>query len=164
MRKLIIPCLLLLSLAGCSRQMIPVQSKTEHRTTERTIDSIAQIVPDSALIRALLECDSLGQVRIRDLYSENGRLVRLNMQLRDNLLELQARGESQHRVRETFRTDTLYKEVEVPVIVKEPVIQYRLRWWQKWLVWIGVFYLFRTGLKTALNWKQITFKNLLKLF
>lgn len=164
MKKLIIPCLLLLILAGCSRKMIPVQSQTEHRTTERTIDTVTQIIPDSALIRALLECDSLGRVRIRDLYSENGRLVQLNMQLRDNLLELQARGESQQRVRETVRTDTLYKEVEVPVIVKDQVVQYRLRWWQKWLVWIGVFYLARIGITTALNWKQITFKNLLKLF
>lgn len=164
MKTLNVIILSLLFVVGCSRSVIPVKSETDRRKTERIIDTVTKVVPDSALIRALLECDSLGQVHIRDLYTENGRLVKLNMELRDNLLRLRAQVESQERVREVIRTDTIYEYIEVPVVVKDPVVEYRLRWWQKWLLWIGVFYLVRIGVKVFLNWKQITFKNLLKIF
>ena len=102
MKTLTVIILSLLFVVGCSRSVIPVKSETDRRKTERIIDTVTKVVPDSALIRALLECDSLGQVHIRDLYTENGRLVKLNMELRDNLLRLRAQVESQERVREVI--------------------------------------------------------------
>lgn len=166
MKKLVILGLLFLVFSSCGRQVIPVKSETEHRSTERITDTVTRIVPDSALIRALLECDSMGRVHIRNLVTENGKLIRQNLSLHDNLLIVQARGQSQDRVREIIRTDTVYRNVEIPVIVKDTktITEYRLHWWQNWLAWAGVFYLVRTALRVAFNWKSITFKNLLKLF
>lgn len=166
MRKLIILFILLAALAGCSRAGVPIKSESDHRSSERITDTVTRIVPDSAMISALLECDSLGRVSIRELTTENGRLIRQNLSLRDNLLQVQAKGESQERVREIIRTDTVYVRQEVPVAVTETktVTINRLHWWQKWLVWLGIFYLARLALKLAFNWRSITFKNLLKLF
>ncbi len=163
MRRLLPLCFLLL-LSGCCRQAVPVQSIREHRSTERIVDTITRTIQDSALIQALLECDSLGQVWIRELTTENGRLLNQNLSLKDNLLRVKAQIEQEQRMRQEISADTVYLRIEVPVPVEKEKVVYRMRAWQKWLLWAGVFYLARLGLKLAINWKSLTLKTLLKLF
>ena len=161
MKKLLF-FLLLLIVSGCSRKVLPVASETMTVRTERIIDTVTHVVRDSSLIEALLECDSLGQVRIADLHAENSRLIQQNMYLHDNLLSVQAAVQSEERVRIETKADTarIYQEVPVPY----PKEVNRLHGWQKALLWIGLLYLVRTGVRIALNRKQITLKTLLKLF
>ncbi len=69
----------------------PGKIETDRRKTERIIDTVTKVVSTAPLIRAL-NATVWGQVHIRDLYTENGRLVKLNMELRDNLLRLRPKG------------------------------------------------------------------------
>lgn len=163
MKTIFVILLTLLLFAACSPKLIPVNSESAHHTTERVTDTVTKVVPDSATVRALLECDSLGRIRIASLLSENGRLLNLNMSLSDNLLAVTARGESQERVREVVRIDSIYKEVPKIIKVTETVTVFKQRQWQKWLLWLGVFYLARTAFRLVNGWKTITFKTLLKL-
>lgn len=165
MKRLFILSLIgmILLMAGCARHVVPVRTDVEIKSTERIVDTVTRIVQDQSLVKALLECDSLGRVRIRELTTENGRLIQQNLTLHDNLLQVQAQGESQERVREVIKTDTVRIYVEVPVQIKETQEVYKLHWWQRWLVWIGLFYLARVGFRIAVNWKTLTFKTLLKL-
>lgn len=161
MRQTFFLFLMLFIVSGCSRKTIPVASETITVRTERIIDTVTNVVQDSSLLQALLECDSIGQVRIANLQTENSRLVWQNLYLQDNLLSIQAIVQSEERVREIIKTDTLniYKEIPVPY----PEEVNRLYGWQKTLIWIGLFYLFRCGVRIVRNWKQITFKTFLKL-
>lgn len=146
---------------SCSRQIIPLRTVTHTSSVELIRDTVTLTVTDSSLLEALLECDSLGKVRFRELRAESGRLVRQNVALSDNLLRVKAEAESQQRVRERIVRDTVFRDREVAVPYAE--VTYRLRGWQRWLLWIGVFYLVRTGLRVAMNWKKMTLKTLLKL-
>jgi hypothetical protein len=160
MKKLLFIFLLPCIVSGCSRRVIPVASETVTAHTERIIDTVTHIVRDSSLLEALLECDSLGQIRIADLRAENSHLIQQNLYLRDNLLSVQAAAQSEERVRAEVKADTVRVYQEVPVPYPEEVN--RLFGWQKALIWIGLLYLVRTGARIALNWKQITFKTFLK--
>lgn len=162
MKKLFFLFLTLFIVAGCSRRTIPVASETTTVRTERIIDTVTNVVQDSSLLQALLECDSLGRIRIANLRTENSRLLQQNLWLQDNLLSVQAVGQSEERVREIIRSDTVQVYQEVPVPYPEYVN--KLSGWQKALLWIGLLYLVRCGVRIARNWKTITLKTLLKLF
>lgn len=149
---------------ACSPRIIP--SRTETRIHyEKIHDTIINHVTDSALIAAFLECDSVGRVRIRDLLTENGNLVKLNAQLRDNILKIQGQALGEVRYKEIIRTNTVCVEVKVPVpykVVKEKTV-YKLRWYNKILMWLGLFYLGKTAFRLATGWKTLTIKTVLKI-
>lgn len=163
MRRLLIFLLLVAACYGCSPKVIPVQSHTETVRTEIVRDTVTKVVQDSSLVRILLESDSLGRIRIAELQTENGRLVRQNTTLRGNILEVTARAESEERVRERIVTDTVRHYVEVPVPYPEVREVNRTRWWQRILMWAGAYFIVRSAVRIGLNWKQLTFKTLLKI-
>ncbi|WP_304708412.1 hypothetical protein [uncultured Rikenella sp.] len=153
---------------SCSPRAVKVVTASRdssHIRTERIVDTF-RTNTDNALLAALLECDSLGRVRIARMEAENGELVRQMLELQNNRLQVAAQARVQERWREVIRSDTviLREEVPVPYEVEHVKTEYRLRCWQRWLCWIGVFYLFRTLLRIASGWRNMTFKNLLKLF
>ena len=155
-------------LAGCApraARIIVGSRDSSHIRTERIVDTF-RTNTDNALLAALLECDSLGRVRIARMEAENGELVRQMLELQTTRLQVAAQARVQERWREVIRSDTviLREEVPVPYEVEHVKTEYRLRCWQRWLCWIGVFYLFRTLLRIASGWRNMTFKNLLKLF
>lgn len=136
-----------------------------HNRTERIVDTV-RTSADSALLAALLECDSLGRVRIARMDAENGRLVNQVLELQANLLRIKAQAKVPERWREVIRSDTVTVREEVPVpyeVVRERT-EYRLRWWQKALCWLGAFYLGRIAVKLAKGWKTLTLKTLLNIF
>lgn len=159
--------LVALMLIACSPRMVEVVTASRdstHSSTERIIDTV-RMSADSALLAALLECDSLGRVKIARMDAENGRLVAQMLELQENLLRVKAQADIPVRWRDRVRTDTVTVREEVPIpyeVVRER-IEYRLRWWQKWLCWIGLFYIGRTLVKVILGWKNLTIKNLLNI-
>ncbi len=155
-------------LAACSpraAKIITASRDSSYVRTERIVDTV-KTETDSALLAALLECDSLGRVRIARMEAENGELIRQMLELQNNRLQIAAQARVQERWREVIRSDTviLREEVPVPYEVEHVKTEYRLRRWQRWLCWIGAFYLLRTLLRIASGWRNMTFKNLLKLF
>ena len=132
-----------LSLTGC-RATKPLQEKEYITKTDSVViqsvlrDTTVRIEKDSASIRALLECDSLGRVRIREILSlKSGLRVRApSLKLEGNTLISQAVVDSmsiyltlKDRYHTRIRSDTSRSEKEVPVYVQRP--------WQKFLCWSG---------------------------
>lgn len=156
---------LLTACAPRAAKILTASRDSSYVRTERIIDTV-KTETDSALLAALLECDSLGRVRIARMETENGELIRQMLELQNNRLQIAAQARVQERWREVIRSDTviLREEVPVPYEIERVKTEYRLRQWQRWLCWIGVFYLLRTLLRIAFGWRNMTFKNLLKLF
>ena len=69
---------------GCRTPQPIVQTEVKEVLVERTItDTIVTIAPDSASIKALLECDSAGNVLIEELEEVQGKNVSLALALKN---------------------------------------------------------------------------------
>ncbi len=120
-----------------------VSSTTLVRTeTIREIerDTVVEIQPDSASLKALLECDSVGNVLLKQIAAyEAGKHVNPpQLDIRDNILTAKVKVDSfgifmKFRERYVERID--YMESQE----KETVTVYvnRLTGWQKFRVWLG---------------------------
>ena len=76
--------LVLIFLVGCKTPKPVVQTEVKEVVVEREVrDTIVTIAPDSASIKALLECDSAGNVLIKELQEEQGKNVALEMALKN---------------------------------------------------------------------------------
>lgn len=167
---LVAACAVLVALAlmfSCSPRSVKVvtASRDSTRTSTERITDTVRMSSDSALLAALLECDSLGRVRISRLDAENGRLISQVLELQDNLLSVKADAKIPVRWREVIRSDTVRvrEEVPVPYEVVRIKTEHRLRWWQEILCWLGALYLLRLVWKLARGWKNLTFKTLLNI-
>lgn len=129
-------------LTSCSR--LPVMSKATERITDTTIitetlrDTIIKVQQDSSLLRLLMECDSLGQVQIKQLVEWQGgtHLAPPKVTLQGNTLSIKALSEAYElqlqlkdktitQLRSENRTEIQYIEVN------------RLNGWQKFIQAIG---------------------------
>ena len=138
---------------------------TTEITTNETIkeSDVAQSVDaDSAYTALQLSCDSMGNVLINALEQEQGKRTSLEVQLKDNILKIQAIQEEFEIIVKGLKRDkeVLIKEntelkeklssvqsqeKQEPVIVEKPITDI-----VKWFAWIGaffvVFYLVKIGL------------------
>lgn len=165
-------------LQGCNtpKPMVTTTSNTEvkhdsttHTTTETEVketikeSDVAQSVDaDSAYAALQFECDSLGNVLLKSLEQEQGKRTNLELQLKDNILKIQAIQEEFEVIVKGLKRDkeVLIKEntelkeklssvqsqeKKEPVIVEKPIPAI-----VKWFAWIGaffvVFYLVKIGL------------------
>lgn len=138
MNKLIIIIFILITAAGCSRKVLPVaevRDSTLHHVYRQVTEKDVLLAPDSALIHALLECDSLGRVLLRTIETLQGQRVHQRIQLDDNILRVVATDQARERHLTTTQQETLvrYKEIPVPVEVEVN----RLNSWQAFQIWTG---------------------------
>lgn len=78
-------------LQSCKTPQPIVQEVTKEVVVEREVrDTIVTVAPDSASIKALLECDSAGNVLIKELQEVQGKNVSLQAQQMLAALELYA--------------------------------------------------------------------------
>lgn len=132
-------------LQGCRTPQPIVQTEIKEVVVEREVrDTIVTIAPDSASIKALLECDSAGNVLIKALQEEQGKNVALEMALKNKqndkgesagaTLEIDCKADSLQMVidvqNEHIRelNDIISKHVEEIKYIPDIV---------KWLAWIG---------------------------
>lgn len=142
---------------------------TTHTTTETTTNEtikesdVAQSVDaDSAYAALRFECDSLGNVLIRALEQEQGKRTSLELQLKDNILKIQAIQEEFEIIVKGLKRDkeVLIKEntelkeklsstqsqnKQEPVIVEKPIPDI-----VKWLAVIGAAAILYVILRFAL--------------
>lgn len=93
-----------LCMACCARP--PVRSQIERVTTDTTVivetlrDTVIRLEADSSMMRALLACDSLGQVHIRQLLEWRGgdKLKPPEFKIKDNILDIKAIIEAYNKV------------------------------------------------------------------
>lgn len=142
-----------------------VTNSTTEITTNETIkeSDVAQSVDaDSAYAALQFECDSLGNVLIRDLEQERGKRTSLELQLKDNILKIQAIQEDFEIIVKGLKRDkevlikentelkeklssTQSQEKQEPVIVEKPIPDI-----VKWLAWIGGFAILYVLIRVAL--------------
>ena len=140
-------------LQGCKSPQPIVQTEVKEVVVERTItDTIVTIEPDSASIKALLECDSAGNVLIKELEEVQGKNVSLALALKNlkgkpATLAIDCKQDSLEKVialkDETIKELSNNKQVETVEVKYIPDIV-------KWFAGIGaffvVFYLVKFGL------------------
>lgn len=174
----ILVAMLVWMLQACNtpKPMVTTTSNTEvkhdsttHTTTETEVketikeSDVAQSVDaDSAYAALQFECDSLGNVLLKSLEQEQGKRTNLELQLKDNILKIQAIQEEFEIIVKGLKRDkeVLIKEntelkeklssvqsqeKQEPVIVEKPIPAI-----VKWFAWVGaffvVFYLVKFGL------------------
>lgn len=125
---------------SCKTPQPIVQTEVKEILVERTItDTIVTIAPDSASIKALLECDSAGNVLIKELEEVQGKNVSLALALKNlkgkhATLSVDCKQDSLEKVialkDETIKELSNNKQVETIEVKYIPEVV-------KWLAWIG---------------------------
>jgi hypothetical protein len=119
------PFMCLILICSCRTvKYVPVESKADSVVVEKLVE--VQLPPDSATIRALLECDENGKVVLNWLDIANSKNAQAQLTI-DSLGNLLAKMKTQ--------PDTVYlpsKEVTVTKKVKEPYpVEKEITMWQK---------------------------------
>lgn len=141
----VILSLLLLSLVGCKTPQPIVTTETKEVVIEREVrDTIITTKPDSATIKALLECDSAGNVLIRELEEAQGKNLSLEMLLKQDkgkttgaTLEIDCKADSLQMVIDVQNehikelNDIINESVKEVKYIPEIV---------KWFAWVGAFF------------------------
>lgn len=139
-------------LQGCKTPQPIVQTEVNEVVVEREIrDTIVTIQPDSASIKALLECDSAGNVLIKELQEAQGKNVKLQLSLEqasgNGVVMVDCKQDSLERVialqNEKIQELSNNKQVETVEVKYIPDVV-------KWFAWIGAAFLVICLLKIAL--------------
>jgi hypothetical protein len=126
-------------LQGCKSPQPIVQTEVKEVVVEREVrDTIVTILPDSASIKALLECDSAGNVLIRELQEAQGKNVKLQLSLEqasgNGVVTVECKQDSLERVialqNEKIQELSNNKQVETVEVKYIP-------YFVKWLAWVG---------------------------
>ena len=125
------PFMCLLFVCSCRTvKYVPVKSYSDSVVVEKLVE--VQLPPDSATIRALLECDENGKVVLNWLDIANSKNAQAQLTI-DSLGNLLAKMKTQQ--------DTVYlpsKEVTVTKEVKVPYpVEKELTWWQQFRLDVG---------------------------
>lgn len=125
------PFMCLFILCSCRTvKYVPVESNADSIVVEKLVE--VQLPPDSATIRALLECDENGKVVLNWLDIANSKNAQAQLTI-DSLGNLLAKMKTQQ--------DTVYlpsKEVTVTKEVKVPYpVEKELTWWQQFRLDVG---------------------------
>lgn len=88
--------------------------------SEKIVDTLVRTIADSAVLRALFECDSLGNVRLAELHDVKGRMAEMETQFRDGELKVVTRWRTKYvdRVREVHDPATVIEVSETVRTVK----------------------------------------------
>lgn len=100
-------------------------------------DTMVVVEQDSASMMALLECDSMGNVLLRELEQEQGRNIALSSRLKGNVLTVDCKQDSLqqlvNRMREVVRAYEANDTKEVVTVEVVPKY-YRFTSWAFWIV------------------------------
>ena len=137
-------------------------TETEVKETIKESDVAQSIDADSAYAKLRFECDSVGNVLLVALEQEQGKRTSLELQLKDNILKIQAIQEQFEVIVKGLKRDkeVLIKEntelkeklssvqsqeKQEPVIVEKPIPAI-----VKWFAWIGAAAVLYVLLRVAL--------------
>ena len=122
-------------ISGCKSKLPVIQVPI--KTVERKVTTLVPVyIPgDSALLRAVFECDSLNRVLLKDFKDFKGRAVGTELQFKDGVLDYKANFKPDTVY---LPSDTVYIEKEVPIIVEVPKVEYRQTKFQKVFFYIGL--------------------------
>jgi hypothetical protein len=151
--------LTLLLTASCQTiRYVPVEKTTETKTeiVEIVRDTTIYIPPDQATVKALLECDSTGQILIKQIQTLQGKVnAKANIRIVENTIIADCICDSLNiylQLKDRYQTtNTNTTETKVMWLEKE------LKWWQKMLLWTGIISLIIIIIGFVLTLKKIIF-------
>lgn len=115
--------LVLSLLVGCTRTVYQPVVRTN-----TVIDTVTRTVGDSAMIRALFECDSAGRVLIRELEQTKGLFADQQMSFDSGRLEVVTKWQTQYIERRVELRDTITL-VQTQQIVRREAYVPQFFWW-----------------------------------
>ncbi len=126
-------CTLLLT--GCKTHAkiveVPVR---EVVTVTETLEPV-QLPGDSLMMEALFYCDSLNVVQLREISDLKSKNMSSGFKFDKQRLQYNAKTEPDLQY---IPSTIIDRDREVPVYIDVPgPIEYRMRWYQRWLMWIG---------------------------
>lgn len=125
--------ILVLFVVGCkTTQYVPIETKIEVRERIVPVD----VPADSSSYFALLECDSLNRVFIKQLSEKSTANVVQDLQIKDNKLSVKFKSQPEN-VKVTVRDSIIEREVPYPVKGDTQIV-YEQYWYQKALNVIGL--------------------------
>ena len=142
-------------LVACKTQK--PQAQVQIKTIEKEVEKLVPyaLPPDSTTINALFECDSLNQVRLKELKELKAKGLQSNFYFNNGLL--------QYKLKQP--PDTIYVPgkdryiyQEVPVEVPVEVIVYKQTDWQIVCGWFGKVFMGLLGIgliMLLLKWKRL---------
>jgi hypothetical protein len=169
-RIVLLIALFFMLMCGCNHKAVGIQTIPLHDSVNTAVSSsyIHEDIagkPDSAIIRALLQCDSLGNIYIKTIAQLQGNIVNQSLSLNGNNLSVAASSQTWHST-ESTRKDSVrivYKDKPVPYPVE--TITNRLTSWQSFQIWIGrlvliglVLFLTVKLVKSKFSWIKTLFK------
>lgn len=150
---LIFACIILAWLmTACKTPQPIVQTEVKEVVIEREVrDTIVTIQPDSASIKALLECDSAGNVLIKELQEAQGKNVALQAQLKNTnkgtAIVIDCKQDSLERViaLQNEKISELNNNKQTETIEVKYIPSF-----VKWLAWIGAAAILYVLIRVAL--------------
>ena len=129
--------ILIVTLFLSCRQTSSITNKSLNKNRVRTefyTDTIRVLERDTAMVNALLECDSLGRVKIAQIALQQNDITNLKTTLKDNWLDVEVETRIVERYKEVMRIDTVYidQTLHERIEIIKPV-----SWWERILIWIG---------------------------
>ncbi len=121
---------------GCAPVKTVTRSMSDSVVVRETVrDTVIELSPDSSLVRALIECDSLGRARLSELldYRAGDRISPPVITMVDNILTAKAQVDSfkiyarlKDRYEEHRTSDTVVETVEVNKLTAWQKVRLRL--------------------------------------
>lgn len=133
-------------ISACCPKLYHTERTDRTETVKEIIrDTLIQVQPDSSIVQALIRCDSTGRARLEEIRTlkESSRLqqtitARTEPQPhKPTLITVKAKVDSM-AIYLTYK-DRLHETTEIREV--EKVIEKQvniLKWWQKFLMWVGV--------------------------
>lgn len=146
--------------AGCRAKRPAVSASSVERQTdsyyEKDVLTPYVVKPDSASILALLACDSLNQVYLKEISTKATPGTTANVLLKNNRLNVAYKTKHDTiRVPSKIIRRTVKSVQTVTVTITKTVNV--LHWWQKWLMWAGGILIVIIAFFIGMRWSKIGF-------
>jgi hypothetical protein len=156
-------------ITGCNRkaavvQTIAVKDSTSIQSDTKYIFEDKAGTPDSAIINALLHCDSLGNIYISTIAQLQGKILTQEVSMQGNNLTVKAKSATRE-TRESFTRDsiiTVYRDLPLPYPVE--TITNKLTSWQSYQIWTGRIALLLILIWVVIQLAKNKFQVITKLF
>ena len=129
-----------LSMPSCrSSRLTTTQTSDSVRIIERWRDTTIYEEPDKAWLKGWLECDSAGQVLLRELEIERGRNITPHIKIVNDTIYVECKTDSLERLLKIRDLEIkMLKEMQTEVIVE---VEKELSWWETTQMKMGRLFL-----------------------
>ena len=111
-----------------SSRLTTIQTSDSVRIIERWRDTTIYEQPDKAWLKGWLECDSVGQVLLRELEIERGRNITPHIKIVNDTIYLECKTDSLERLLKIRDLEIkMLKEMQTEVVVE---VEKELSWWE----------------------------------